>query len=866
MYFFVTNNCEGVVGSCERSSSNGWQLDANPCICNDCRYSRFGVFQIQSDVLIESGGSAASVQQETTQFIDESVGLKVGIDEGYDGISALDQTETTDLAKFLMRPVRISSFTWNESDAIGTTHTIAPWNLFFTDTRVKYKMNNFAFIQCDLKVKVLINASPFYYGAMIGAYQPASGITPSTIVNDTGTRWFIPLSQRPHMWILPQGSKADEMTLPFFYHKNFLDLQSASDMTAMGSMDFVNYTALASANGAVGVGVSVQVYAWAENVKLSGPSIGLSVQSDEYGQGVISAPATAIANGAKWFENIPIIGRFATATRIGAGAISSIASLFGFTNVPNIGETDSYRPVAFPQLATTSISYPAEKLTLDPKNELTIDPSVLGLPSVDEMVISNLIQRESYLATASWTGVNAVDDILFSTRISNSFYDNDSGANSKAYMTPMTWISHMFNGWRGDIILRFKFIATPYHKGRVRLSYDPSGYTGENIYDDAVSQNVVQTVIVDLGEESDVEFRIPYQQATSFQQTRTGLSAGNIGWSLSTSPTFSINKAFDNGSFTMRVQTNLTSPIATTNVPILIFVRAAENFEFAMPRQINTYAVAPFVVQSDVYGDPLTITAGRPSNAHPERYLINYGESVKSLRQLLRRQSLTFNIGNALNTTDNSLLTQFRFGRYPMYYGYDPNGFNTALGIVDPESIFPFNYSHVTPYNWVAAAFIAQRGSMQWTFNVDTTTPVRHVRVYRDGAHSSSAALTSIALAAKGSQSVQSHFYKINCDSGAGGQALTSQQTNAGLTVQLPSYTKYRWNTTSPAQTTALTPLDGLDIDSFVLEVHTAPSSEIDSSEAATTWCYSGIGTDFGLYFFLNVPVMWLYSAIPTPV
>lgn len=824
------------------------------------------IFQVQSALLVEKEGGSGVVQQENIAFVDEVSGLKVGIDEPYDGVSAADQTSNTTLNDFLRRPVRIATFTWAEADAIGTTRTFAPWHLFFNDDRIKYKLNNFAFIQAKLKIKVLINASPFYFGAMIGSYIPNIGFTPSTIVNDAATRWFIPLSQRPHMWIYPQSSKGDEITLPFFYHKNFLNIQSAADLTNMGSISFVNYTELDSANGAVGVGVSVQVYAWAEDVKLSGPSVGLAMQGDEYGMGVISTPATAIANSARWFENVPVIGRFATATRIGANAVSAIASLFGFTNVPNVNNCEAVRPSPFPQLATTSISYPSEKLTVDPKNELSIDPSILGLSSEDEMIISNLVQKESYLTTAVWSNTNSVDDILFSSRVTPALYDNDAAAEAKVYMTPLAWISQAFKGWRGDLIFRFKFVASPFHKGRVRVSYDPAGYAAKNIIVDDTSETVVMTQIIDLGQESDVEIRLPYQQATAFLQNLNSFSVANIAWSTDLAPAFGYNPIFDNGTITMRVQTNLTAPVAVTSVPILIFVRGAENLEFANPCNVGDLSIFP--VQSEtVYGNPMEMTSGKNSSVNDDRYLVNYGESVKSLRQLMRRMSLWAVEGVITTTTDPYYLWRKRFNRYPAYYGFDPLGVHFANGLVSalPER---FNFVKNTPYNWFAPAFVGQRGSMHWTFNpvaVGTAAPFAfpHVRVYRDNQQSGNAGIVTATRTPAGSLSNLSSFYSLNADAGSGGHALTNQITNTGLSVQLPNYSRFRFQSTDPTQGTDLSNKDGMDIDAYVLEIDYRNSVSGTPLGSTRVWEYVGIGTDFGLYFFLNVPTMWIYSIYP---
>jgi len=824
-------------------------------------------FQLQSDIVIDAAQSTPQVTgQETTQFIDENSGLDVGLDESYDGISAMDGAEAIGLAQFLSRPVRIASYTWRESDAVGTTTTIKPWSLFFGDSRIKHKLNNFAFLQAKLKVKVLINASPFYYGATLGTYQPLQSYTPSTIKNDAGTRYFIPLSQRPHMWIYPQECKGDTMTLPFFYYKNWLNALSLTDLENMGELKFINFTTLRSANGASGVGVSVQVYAWAEDIKVAGPTVGLALQSgDEYGNGVISAPASAIASGAKWFENIPIIGRFATATRIGASAVSAIASLFGWTNVPVLSNTEPVRPSPFPRLAATDIGYPTEKLTLDSKNELTVDPSVLGLPAIDELAIGNLASRESYLTTAMWDDSDIVDDILFSSRVNPTLYDAESGFVARAYMTPVCWVAQLFKHWRGDIIFRFKFVASPYHKGRVRISYDPSGTSGQNIVTDATSQTVVMTQIVDLGVDSDIEIRVPYQQATAFQQVRNDITSSGIPFSTSGSPSWSYNALFDNGFITMRVQTNLTGPVAGTSVPVLVFVRAAENFEVANPTDLQD--ATTFNLQSgDVYGKPMPLIAGTSTKMpHPDLYLINFGENIKSLRKLMRRQSLSFVSQPVIpGVADNSLYVE-KLGRIPPYLGYDPNGIHQAVGLLEPIDTFKFNYCNNTPINWVAPAFIGMRGSIQWTINVDGKDACSHMRVYRDTTTIPSAAYTQSYTETIGPTSRSSRFYKEFCKAGVSGSALTNQRTNAGLSVQLPMYSKYRFQTTEPGNATALSIKDESAIDSHIWEYGVTrglpDGSTVD--KAVKIWHYVGIGTDFNLFHFLNVPTVRVFVAMP---
>ncbi len=831
--------------------------------------------EVQADVAVTQAPQDSHVQRQTVAFHDESAGMHAGLDLPADPISASDQTQNIDFVNFLSRPVRIATFKWNESDAVGTSRTFDPWRLYFQDPRIQYKLNNFAFIQAKLKVKVLVNASPFYYGSMIMSYQPLPSLTPSTIQADAGTRYFIPYSQRPHIWIYPQGNEAGVMTLPYFWNKNWINAQSAAEMTQMGQLTFLNYTLLESANGATGTGVTISVYAWAEDVKLSGPSAGLAtqgweVQGDEYGNGAISGPASAVASAASWFENIPVIGRFATATRIGASAVSAIASMFGFTNVPVIADTMPYRPSAFPNMSSTEIGFPNEKLTLDPKNELSIDPSILGLDNKDEMVISHLVQRESYLATATWSTSTAVDTLLFTSNVNPMMFDNDGATNSKLYMTPMAWTSALFEHWRGDIIYRFKVVASPFHKGRLRISFDPSGQASQNIVTNSATENVVFTSIVDLGDNADVEFRVPYQQARAFNVCRNNYTAAGIQWSTSASPTFKYNGQYDNGTITVRVLTTLTAPLASSSVSILVFARAAENFELANPRTVpnySTFAVQAdtLELQADVYTESdfttTEVLGTTTRDPLPERYLINFGECVRSLRQIMRRTTLVGVFTPSNNTTNDYNFFTFNFLKTPPAYGYDPDGIHSAKGLVTTTSNFPFNYTNTTPMAWILPAFVAYRGSTIWTFNTAGVGPYGHVRVVRRNQSGANASLGSASFT-KGTSSANSAFFLTNCDSGAAGQALTNQLTNAGLSVLCPNYGANRFQSTDPSNSTSPGNFDDSQFDEFRLEV-LANGVTGPTSNGMTVWAYNGIGTDFGLYFFLNVPTMWIYASIP---
>jgi hypothetical protein len=659
------------------------------------------------------------------------------------------------------------------------------------------------------------------------------------------------------------------MVLPYFNFRNWLRVQVRSDFQNFGSLNFVNYTSLDSANALGLGGAAVTVYAWAENVKISGNTLGLALQSkDEYGQGVVSKPASAIAYVASCLENVPLIGKFATATKIGASAISSIASMFGFTNVPVIADTMPFRSVPFPQMSTSEIGYPVEKLTLDPKNELCVDPSVVGLPATDELAISNIIQKESYLTTASWSTSGAVDRILFTSVISPLMYDISTGSNPLLYMTPLCWTALLFKGWRGDVIFRFKFIASKYHRGRVRISYDPAGTAAQNLTADPISSSVVFTKIVDLAEDTDVEIRIPYQQAISWLIARDvpdNINTANIPWSLSTSPAYIFDPARDNGTIQMRILNTLTAPIASSTVKILVFVRAADNFELANPVNPITTASAFTVQSSDVYGAPMTSVIGATKSNFKDKYLVNYGETVLSLRSILRRTVLSTVWCEPMSMSDDKYtIIRQRFTRWPIYYGYDPSGIHSAKGLVATSTNFNFNFAHNTFYNWIAPAFVGQRGSMIWTFNVDSDKPINSIKVVKTPLTPGNAINVAPTFVG-GTRSADANFFRNNTDPSCSGCSLTTQLTQGGISVLCPHMGQYRFETTDPKNATDPIGTEGSFDDNLILEISPTTGNSPVDTQILKIWKHVGIGTDFNLHFFLNVPVFNLFGGSPVP-
>jgi len=813
------------------------------------------------------------MSMQTTTFVDEIDGLTVGEPSEVNDYEISDSTTSADLQDFLSRPVRIFSGTWAESAPQGNLFTISPWALFFNNTQIKYKLHNYSFIRANLHVKVIVNASPFYYGAARWCYRPWHIKTPTIAVDTSGgLRQQIPFSQQPGLWIYPQHSEGGEMVLPFFWHKNFLRLGTLTDFSNMGDMRLEAYTPLASANGVTGQGVSVQVYAWASEVTLSAPTLGLALQaSDEYGSGPVSRVSSTVARMAGLVKGIPWIGKFATATEMGANAVTGIAKLFGFTNVPVIQDVQPYRNTAFPQMASTEIGFPVEKLTLDSKNELTIDPSAVGLPAHDELSLEYLVTKPSFISRFVWSTSHVVDRPLYTTRVTPFQFDR---VDELVYMTPMAMVSNLFRSWRGDIIFTFKVVASPYHKGRLHISYDPSNDTVQTT---GLVSSALFNVIVDIGQESEVEVRIPYQQALAWQMVGDQYDAANIPFSTSSTPALTTNSVNDNGMLSVKVLTLLTAPVAVGDVTVLVFVRGADNFEFANPTSPgNAYTIFPLQATNELTTAPLADVEANTLSApigeiHDEilidRNRVNFGESVRSLRPLLRRSVYSESLASSTVTSGTHSSMRWVTSRFPSYYGYDPNGISTAvssLGGADHK----FNFTHNTAYNWIAPAFLAQRGSGHVHFNVENTNMLASVGVTRVN-NSSNVAGFTVESTTPFSDSDASRWRATRTTGQGGGTSLTNQFTQSGVSVSVPNYSNCKFQSTGPEAVTAppgtaSVSYDGSCFEMIRLETFMNAASG-PQSENNRLSKYTSAGTDFNLYFFLNVPT-WRILATPTAV
>lgn len=759
------------------------------------------------------------------------------------------------LGDFLKRPLLIKTINWDPAGV--SDNDFDPWTLYFNNSSIKAKVNHFGLFRGNMHIKVVVNASPFHYGAMLINYTPTPDYV-QTIDNSHVTS-LVNQSQKPHLWIDLRANKGGEMILPFIYPYNYVNLTSATKVNNLGRLRNITYVGPQSANGSITRDITVKIYAWIEDPVLTQNTVTLAMQAkkqvvDEYGNGPISRPASALAHWASYLVNVPVIGTYAKATQIGASAVSSVAGLFGWSKVPVIENVKPVKPVFFHDLASAEISEPMVKFTLDPKAELSVDPRIPG-PSTgeDELSISHLVQKNSYIGSYIWYSEDTPDDLLYRFLVTPNMYDAGSatsGVHTVGY-TPMGYIAEAFTHWRGDIIVTVKVVCSQYHRGRLRMHWSPNG---EALPSDATLTTL--TKIVDIGESTEVEFRVPYINRKPWLRTRKTFPAaihGNISMTH--------NADYDNGLLEVRVLNALSAPVDTANVTIMFFVRGAENLEFANPCELATnkqffeiQSLVEEVETMDVKSTPLK-----------DRYLINFGEPVPSLRLLMQRSELHQVLplcGLSGETASASqLVVKIQQGRFPTSPGYDQHALLIAKGYVNTSVDYRYIWCNMTHLAWFTPMFVARRGSIQWHYQFnDTDGVLSNISIIRqtdasisDYDQTIAGTVTQLLTGALPAKNLASKTVNDYYRSGATGVAVTEYKNCPSISVEMPMLTGALYNITDPDRILVGYTEDESSVDVYAIR---AIMKVTDLKQAARTNIarYCNAGTDFSLSMFLCAP------------
>jgi len=832
---------------------------------------------------------------ETVTFVDGDTPWSYDIVNTRDPSYSLSGFSDAELSNFLSRPVKIQEYQWTPGGS-RLFQTFNPWTDFFSNADVLQKVNRFRNLRCNLKIKVLVNGNSFYYGRALLSYNPF-------ILDDqvTKNRAFyeqdlVQASQKPHILLDPTASQGGELVLPYIWPENWLDVTSANWEDYMGMCTIHDFDILRHANGGTDP-ITVVIFAWAEDVCLSVPTTAQAQSGDtnrpldEFGfpvpyveqaaskkksksfnnqtnndefqnNGLISKPASTLARVADALSMIPVLTPYAKATSMVASKIGQVAKVFGYSRPQVLHDTLNYTPRYMGNLCNTDAPEPLVKLSVDSKNELTIDSRVMGLGGHDELTINSIAQRSSYWRQFDWPETAVTDTLLTSMRVMPSYYQILSTPPVvEIHPTALAFAATPFQFWQGSIKFRFNVIASEYHRGRLRIVYNPSTLPAG-----AIPFNQTYSSIVDISEDRDFEYEVKWADVRAWAST-VGIQSMN-GFSLfDDANPITGGTALDNGTLSVYVVNELATPsITAADVKVQVWVSAGDDFAVAAPAMDELNNLSVYQQQTEAAPDAMVTTTDTsniptsPENVYSfgnavqedNQYLVYQGERVVSFRDLLRRYQYHYSYyppehGNAAERR----LVNFRITDFPFYRGWDTSG--PDLGVDSALGTSSFTFSGMTLINYLTPAFALRRGALRhkalFTSFTDTSKYSMNVSRFKAGNATNSVSVDSVNSNIAGSRrSAMTNSLRNTL----AGSHITPVNNNPCLEYETPFYSIGQRFV--PARD--LNRYAGLG-NGHEISVEVAPNTDERDMRIDK---YVSIAEDFQLGLFTGSPIWYVYA------
>lgn len=810
---------------------------------------------------------------ENVRFHDEESPYETLVNNVIDETRTHQDTYDASLANFFNRPIVISETEW--SVGANLFYQFDPWSLYFENARVSNRIANFNLLRCKLHVKFIINGNGFLYSRALASYLPFSAMDTLSQNRAAYPNDMIQASQQPHVFLNPTTSTAGKLVLPYFNSTNNTWIPG-SNWDALGQITVRSFQTLTHANGGT-TDVTITVLAWAEDVQLSvlttvepdtlSPQMGNDDEVEEANKtGMISGPASTISRWALAMANIPPIAPYALATSKMAGAIAGVARIFGYSRPAETKAPCPYKPTQISSLALTTVPDGTQKLTVDDKQELTIDPRISGVDASDPMSIKGIAMRESYITQFSWPIGTAPGTLLWNARIDPVTWAV-SGGDSGFHFPACAAAALPFKYWTGTLNYRFQIMCSSFHKGRLKLVYDPNW-----VATDEYNTNYI--TLIDIADESDFTVSISNGQARTLL---TRHIPGVDSYTQLYSTTRYTSKEEGNGVLAVIVQNELTVPnsVAATYVNVNVFISAGPDFEVFVPEDyFASFVFKPQMGQDngeetpnamgdheldmpeDKVGEPMLQTFDGLENIHK----VYTGEVIKSFRPLLKRYNLhtAFGAYQNLNAT-----VKYRSAMYPFLRG------NVTGAIHTTAAAAPYNYCNTLLIHWVTNMYSGWRGGIRYkcvprgsmNLNARLLNWMVQRSPNRDGLAQHLEQVGGWAAFTNASDTAKSVVYDptnfLVPFHGHNGKAITTLSINPALEFEVPFYSSYRF---VPGRKEDYT---GIASDGD----HRIPGFEIlwyflgDLNTLADM--YVSTAEDYQVYFYTGMPPVYFEASPP---
>jgi hypothetical protein len=704
----------------------------------------------------------------------------------------------SDYHLFASHPVEVDFRAWSTTTTYGniTTDIFALFLSTIASTPLGNKLKNLRFYNGNLKIKVVVQGSPYAQGKLVYSFDPFN-----IPVQDTyGLRIQPPQKVRsmllPHIEIDPSKNASYELELPPTSQWGVYHILGHN--YGSWSWNFIAVNPLGSGT-TTEPSIGITTYLSIDDKHLSTLTF-TSVSSKE--EGKYSSYFTKAANMSQSVASVapPRLASGLTLFSLVSNTVSSFLQFFGFGKhvIQDVNYVHLFNTANNQTLVDSKID--STVLGLRATNSLSLSPLDCPLLSQEDQLLSNLMRRKSlvhqhYLATSAAAGsllitVPVVPHLCFAL---------DSPAISNNYEpSTLAFCAAPYLYWRGDIDVTLEAVCSVFHRATILAAYFP------NTADTAVTYaNAVQTVktwVIQISGNSVTEFTIPWSQPEEFLSCPTALGTTT---SLS-----------GNGVLTLYL-VNAVTTNGSTDPVYINFYYSSKNMSFGHLN--NTFTTNYGIFLSSAMAPTNIVSGETATDSLFFKRFFGEGHAV-SVKELTNRMEYIAMTHDYLTHFTNTTL----YWKYP------------AIGINDSTQLpvsGDANYLSLGTFPWVSYAYMGRRGSMNFTWFPSPAI---------DSGYVLSAAITrAIPTNFQAYTSSSVDMFDISDDCFATYNPLIQN----GMTVSVPYYYHGHFYPNYPPQTSG---------EPVVFRMEIATDNTINGA------LFQSSGDDFNWVFFRGIPVLGL--------
>nr|WEU70918.1 MAG: structural polyprotein [Hangzhou dicistro-like virus 5] len=767
---------------------------------------------------ITSSGPGMEIQQSgTTMMIDDAVTSSftmMNLTSNVLNVNSDVVTEQT-LKEFLAKPRIVQRGVFQTTDTVSTWSPFRVLGDIVNQNPYQDKLEGYMGIRASVVFTLQVNATRFQQGRYMLCAVPQGGAGQSVAQKLAFHRFHATtLNQRvqlPHVELDIACETSATMKLPYVSIRN-------ADLIQRGGINgpdtytvcLYPYSPLVAASGDNTASYTlwshledVELYAFARPQSGFSTSVLKKNATDQERDRAMIQPLSSglktVSSGLAVLSNNPLLSTIARPLAWVTDVASKAAWSLGYSKPNDLSPVRKIKRTVMPYYNNVDAPDESAVLSLTSRNQVNPLPGFAG-SDVDEMAFSSIVTRYGFWRSFTFadTDVAGTELTSFDVRPGNAFNGPDSyGAIS---MTPVCFISSMFMYYRGSMRMKFKFVKTEFHSGRLGFVFSPSSMFSTGATTEANFDYLPRT-IVDLRYQNEVVIDVPFVSLSAYRECFN--STANQSLYL----------------YVYVVDPLIAPNTVSSSITVLTEVCGGDDMQFVGFKRPDKHPVLEPVYQSGL--DACAMSSGGIGNTSPADNNVAYsasaaGEHITSLRQIIKMNTLS------------------PFSDAPTFFShFRVRPFAIQIGTWDVSS-FSFVSTYSDLYDLVSACYALSRGS------------VRVKLFYRVAASNTSTGYRSaLTYLCPSASAAQSKFVSSPTDQEGNTDGINATQNctiptvydiEGGFEYQVPQYLNYHSRAVS---------------DNIVC-VDTTLKSAVDVTNSAfkyTANTYIGAGYDGGFYF-----------------